>query len=130
MVNLLYNNSNHFTTVNSDKNLCTLDWIAHLNHLATSRTETIYVEGSTHSNYHSSGVLFDSVAKTPLFVRDTYIRISLADNRKKFIHVLVAPPNITDVGMTNRYFYYNEAFISGACHAPPIIVPPTFGANL
>jgi hypothetical protein len=128
MIQLLYNNHVHFTTVGADKNVCTLEWVNWLNQLALSRTDVVYIEGSIHSNHHSSGVLLNSMNNAPLFVKDTYVRISFGGNREKYMHVLVAPPNIANQEMANQYFYYNTAFLSGECHMPPMIVPPTFGA--
>ena len=111
---LLYNNSDHFSTISADKNLCTYQLLNHLGYISQNENYTIYIEGTIHSNYHISNVLFDKYTNRPLFVKDTYIRFSY-DNIN-FMHLLVTPPNIE--GEINDYIYHNESFENGICDLP------------
>jgi hypothetical protein len=123
---LTYNNNRHFTTVGADKNLCTYEILSDLGNIAQSEDETIFIEGTIHSNYHASGVLFERELyeqgiKRPLFVKDTYIRISL-DNMN-FMHLLITPPNIEE---NVDYIFYNDSFANGICNIPLIrLIHPT-----
>jgi hypothetical protein len=117
----LYNNHVHYTTVAETNNICSVDWIRYLAKIAKSRTKNIQIIGSVHTNYHTSGVLMDSVSHTPLFVRDEYIRV-LVDGIQGFRHILVKPPNISGFRLTNQYYYGG---LQRAC-TPFYFIPPTF----
>jgi hypothetical protein len=88
---------------------------------------TIYIEGTIHSNYHISNVLFEEYTNRPLFVKDTYIRFSI-DNIN-FMHLLVEPPIIEADNI--EYIYYNESFVNGMCDLPSneFIQPLTRGGK-
>jgi hypothetical protein len=118
----LYNNSQHFTTVGEDKNICTPDLIQSLHTMAHSKTQNIRVKGSVHTNYHVSGVLFDSMTFQPLFIRDTYIRFSI-DGTPGYRHLLLTPPNISDLTKINQYVYQNQ---SQLCFQSGFYISPTF----
>lgn len=126
---LLYNNHKHFSTVTADMNLCTLLQLFHIAQIATSEEEQhpIFVEGTIHSNYHISKVLFDDTTKKPLFVKDTYIRVSF--DRVHFIHILMSPPIIETPPI--EYYYFNELFLDSTCDKPvPFnVIPPIFTMN-
>ena len=90
-----YNNSKHFTTVSSDKNLCTNSKLQEIARIATYiGGEYINVHGTIHSNYHNSNVLTDSNG-VPLLVKDTYIKISFWNSPQTFMHILMIPPIVT-----------------------------------
>jgi hypothetical protein len=126
---LLYNNSNHFSTISADKNLCTYNILYNLGLISQSQNsmDTIYIEGTIHSNYHISNVLFEEYTNRPLFVKDTYIRFSI-DNIN-FMHLLVEPPIIEADNI--EYIYYNESFVNGMCDLPSneFIQPLTRGGK-
>jgi hypothetical protein len=126
---LLYNNSNHFSTISADKNLCTYNILYNLCLISHSQNnmDTIYIEGTIHSNYHISNVLFEEYTNRPLFVKDTYIRFSI-DNIN-FMHLLVEPPIIEADNI--EYIYYNESFVNGMCDLPSneFIQPLTRGGK-
>ena len=95
---LIYNNNKHFPTIRADKNICTLDKLYNIAMIAHSEDPgiAIYIEGTIHKNYHASNILLN-VHNMPLFVEDTYIRISYSDNRYDFTHILVEPPRINSL---------------------------------
>lgn len=121
---LLYNNNKHFTTVSVDKNLCSISQLYNIAQLALSKDYTIFVEGTIHTNNHLSNVLINSKTKKPLFVKDTYIRVSI--DHIHFMHILMAPPIIETPYV--EYYYFNELFLDLTCDKPvPFnIIPPIF----
>lgn len=91
----LYNNSQHFSTVSSDKNLCTHYKLREIAEIAAHRGGAyINVHGTIHNNYHSSNILKDTNG-LPVNVKDTYIRISYWNSPHIFMHILMSPPIVT-----------------------------------
>ena len=121
---LLYNNHKHFTSVSADKNLCSIEQLYNIAQIALSKEYTIFVEGTIHTNNHVSNVLINNKTKKPLFVKDTYIRISF--DHIDFIHILMGPPIIETSPVD--YYYYNELFLDSTCDKPtPFnVIPPIF----
>ena len=111
---LLYNNHKHFTTVGIDKNLCSIAQLYNIAQIALSIEYTIFVEGTIHTNNHISNVLFNTKTKTPLFVKDTYIRVSF--DHIHFMHILMGPPIIETAPVD--YYYSNELFLDSICDKP------------
>jgi hypothetical protein len=123
LIQYLYNNSDHFTTMRENINICTPDFIQYLAEIATSKTNKIQIMGSIHTNHHSSGVLYDYDGN-PIFVRDTYFRV-LIDGVDGYRHILLTPPNISDPNKINNYYYSNTSM---TCYLPPShsFISPTF----
>jgi hypothetical protein len=124
---VLYNHSHHFTTVSSDKNICSFEFLRDLGRKAQHQRNTIKVMGSIHSNYHSSGVLLDSRNGKPIFVKDTYIRIKV-EGENGFRHLLVSPPAIENRELINFYYYYSEEVLQH-CEQAFYMIPPVFSAT-
>ena len=101
----LYNNSHHYTTVGPDKNICTIPQLTYIASIAEDTHLQIFIEGTKHSNSHSTGVLVDQ-DNNPLFVEDIYIRITFEDNRRGFMHILMEPPIIRLYRPTEIYYNY------------------------
>ena len=118
----LYNNSQHSTTI-KNVNICTPEFLEYLALYAKSKKHNIHIIGSVHTNHHVSNVLFD-LTSHPLFVKDTYIRI-LVDGSTKYDHILMLPPNISDISKINTYYYKND---DDTCFKPPAssFIAPTF----
>ena len=102
---LLYNNSQHFSTVMSEKNVCTHYQLQELAGIASSinSSEYVIVHGTIHTNYHSSNILKDANGLS-LSGIDTYIRISLYDSQQTFMHILMIPPIVTIYSPTEILF--------------------------
>ena len=102
---LLYNNSQHFSTVMSEKNVCTHYQLQELAGIANprNRLEDVIVHGTIHTNYHSSNILKDTNGLS-LSGIDTYIRISLYDSQQTFMHILMIPPIVTIYSPTEILF--------------------------
>lgn len=121
---LFYNNHKHFTTVSADKNLCSIAQLYNIGQIALSRDYTIFVEGTIHTNHHISNVLIDKKTQKPLFVKDTYIRVSF--DHLHFIHILMTPPIIETPPVD--YYYFNDLFLDSTCDKPVpfTVIPPIF----
>ena len=101
----LYNNSHHYTTVGPDKNICTIQQLTHIAYIAEHTSFQIFIEGTKHSNSHSTGVLVDQY-NNQLLVEDIYIRITFGNNRRGFMHILMEPPIIRLYRPTEIYYNY------------------------
>lgn len=112
---LIYNNSTHFTTVPFD--ICTFQQIKLLVKNAFSRTRKLTINGTIHHNHHRSGILYDYHTKHGLFVEDTYIRVT--DNMGVKYHILLNPPKIHSAKLY-------EFYAAQQCDIPHYFIPPSF----
>jgi len=109
---LLYNNADHFTTVNFS--ICTREQLQDIARAARSRTEIIEVQGDVHENFHVSGVVRNAFTNKGLPVYDSYIRVKF---RGHLYHVLLHPPRLA------AYEYFSVMMMHG-CEPPSRIIPP------
>jgi hypothetical protein len=100
---LIYNNSTHFTTVSSNFNLCTAKSINNILDIVYHDTEILTVIGNIHHNSHTSHLLFNANNHRPMFVEDTYIKLQDSEGNK--YHFLINPPRLTPPGL---YYIYNN----------------------
>ena len=92
---LMYNNTQHFTTINSD--ICNFDEISRI------ISGNICVQGGIHTNNHISLVLLQE-SSMPIFVKDSYIRIK--DDTGRIYHILTNVPRF-EQEVDNYYIIYN-----------------------
>lgn len=112
---VIYNNSVHFTTVNFS--VCSFADLKHISKISTSASHALIVHGDIHKNNHASGLLIDAYTNQTMFVEDTYIRIKIDGEIQ---HILVGPPKIKRA----RPYYFN--YQSQHCDAPSYMIPPVF----
>lgn len=79
--------------------LCTMENIYNIAQAAINPYDNITVQGTVHTNSHSSKLLISSETGKSLFVKDTYIRVVY---RGSIYHILTLPPTIN----TYNYVYY------------------------
>lgn len=109
---LMYNNPEHFTTVNFG--ICTVEQLQDIAHAARSNNDVIEVQGDVHENFHLSGVVLDAVRKHKLPVYDSYIRINYGG---QLYHILLQPPRLMN------YTYFVVKIVHG-CQGPSQFIPP------
>ncbi len=111
---LMYNNSNHFTTIN--RSLCDRQILSEISKAARSRVDVIEVLGDVHENFHVSQMIRSAFKDKPLPVYDTYIRIKFNGH---LYHLLILAPRLAS----------HEQFVlkpgrPDLCDIPALIIPP------
>jgi hypothetical protein len=89
-----YNHSYHFTTTNSQYDFCEVGHWQELVRKANSTdpNDILYVEGTKHSNYHTSFVVRNAFTGAPELCKDTYIRVMDPSQPKRIYHILTTFP--------------------------------------
>ena len=106
-----YNHSYHYTTTTKDLDFCTEDHWDQIVQKANSETDTIYVEGTKHSNYHTSFTIRNMFTGQPEFCKDTYIRIMDPQVPNRIYHILTTFPETRHPYITihpNPYYEYPD----------------------
>jgi hypothetical protein len=101
-LNMLYNNSQHFNK--NLPNLCTHQQLCEISNY------DIIIEGSIHSNYHTSSTIYNMTSGSPVFVEDEYVRFRV-NGSNVVQHMLVNSPKISNGSLQYQYQYqlmFNE----------------------
>jgi hypothetical protein len=99
-LNMLYNNSQHFMN-NNLPNLCTQEQLCQLSEQSLSSDYKIVIEGSIHSNSHTSSIIHNMTLGSPVFVQDDYVRFRV--NGSNVQHILVNSPKISSGSPQDQY---------------------------
>ncbi len=121
---LTYNNSQHFTTINKD--MCTFEQLYALFSDAFDEKRVVTVHGDIHENFHMSMSIFDAHG-TPQYVKDTYFRIT--DSNGGVYHILTRAPELLKESsqelLNNTIIPMFYVSLANNCSPPYGIVYPT-----
>lgn len=109
-----YNHSYHSTTTTKDLDFCTESLWDSIVKKANSETETIFIEGTKHSNYHSSFTIRNVFTGQPEFCKDTYIRVMDPTQPNKIFHIITNVPETKHPYVTihpNPYYPHPDYII-------------------
>lgn len=87
-----YNHSYHFMTTTKNLDFCIEEHWSQLVKKANSETKEILIEGTKHSNYHSSFTIRNMFTGYPEFCKDTYIRVMDPEIPNRIYHILTTFP--------------------------------------